>query len=144
MADAKPINVRDGSVYIDKVKVLDAVKLTMKFTPEVQTFKTLRQKGTSRRWAGHDITGEFSEYKSTRWLDDKIDEYMTKGITPVMEIQGIRDDADSDYFDNYGKGETVTVTGAVLTGDLPLMELDTGGELVQNSVSFGASNYTRS
>ena len=33
--------------------------------------------------------------------------------------------------------ESVTVTGAVITSEIPLMDIDTDGEVVKESITFG-------
>lgn len=133
----RPITLRDGSVFIDGVKVLDACKIKIVYTPEVWEGKYLGDKGTNRRWIGRDITGSLTEYKSTNWLREKINEYEKTGKTPEMTIQGIREDPGSDYYDTLGD-ERVTAMGVVLTGDIPLIELDTDGDVVKEEISFGA------
>jgi hypothetical protein len=93
-----------------------------------------------RRYVGRDITGTMDEYRSTKWLREVVDSYERDGITPELTIQGIREDKDSDFYSEFGEGEIVTITGAVLTGDINLIDLDTDGELVKDSISFGAKN----
>lgn len=140
MENRNAISLREGKVYIDGIEIIDACKLSFVYTPEVSSSKRLGSKGTDRRWIGRDITGSLTEYKSTNWIEEIIAKYESSGATPEFTIQGIREDRNSDYYAKYKKAETVTLTGVVLTGDMPLMDLDTGGELVQNSVSFGAKN----
>ena len=45
----------------------------------------------------------------------------------------------SDYYKMYGTN-TVTCVGCVLTGDLPLTMLDSGGEVVEDAISFNAKD----
>ena len=134
------ISLREGSIYIDGKKVAEAATLTINFQPEVSTHRVLGEKGMNRRWIGRDITGALTEWKSTKWLTEKIQQYEKTGATPELTIQGYRLDKNSDFYKNTKKAETVTLTGVVLTGDLPLMALDTAGELVQQTVSFGAKD----
>ena len=65
--------------------------------------------------------------------------YIANGKTPELTIQAIRTDPDSDYHETVGN-ESVTATGVVITGEIPLMDIDTGGELVKESIAFGARN----
>lgn len=141
MENRQHISLREGQAYIDGVKVLDLVSLKMVITPTVASSTTVGSKGTNRRWLGYDITGSLTEYKSTDWLEKIIAKYIKDGKTPELTIQGVRNDKNSDYYATTKKTEKITLAGVVLTGDLPLMDLDTGGELVQNTVNFGAKSY---
>ena len=136
------ISLREGRIYLDGTLIADAAPLTINFQPEVAQHRTLGEKGMNRRWIGRDVTGSMTEWKSTPWLENKIKEYEKTGVTPEFKIQGRREDKSSDYYKKYKKAETVTLTGVVLTGDLPLMALDTAGELVQQTVNFGAKNIS--
>lgn len=49
------------------------------------------------------------------------------------------EDKNSDYYKTYGTN-TVTCVGCVLTGDLPLTMLDSGGQVVEDSISFNAKH----
>lgn len=131
------ISLKEGSAFIDGVKVLEAIKLSVVVTPEVWSGRSLGEKGKSRRWLGIDVTGSLSEYKSTPWYKEKVNQYIKTGKTPEMVIQGIQDDKNSDFYEAYGS-ETVTLKGCVITGDIPIFDLDTDGEVVKNQVSFGA------
>lgn len=135
--DRDRMSLREGKAFIDGVQILDLIKLESYFTPEVVTSRSVGQKGTSRRYIGHDITGAITEYKSTPWIKDIIKKYLDSGETPKLTIQGIQDDPNSDYGKDYGRDKT-TLIGVVLTGDLPLIQLDSEGELVQNELEFGA------
>lgn len=141
MENRQHISLREGKVFLNGIQILDACKLSFVVTPEVASSKLLGDKGTNRRWIGRDITGSLTEYKSTDWIEDALAEYESSGKTPEFTIQGIRNDTNSDYYATYKKAETKTLTGVVLTGDIPLLDLDTGGELVQRTVNFGAKNY---
>jgi len=136
------ISIREGTIYLDGKKVAEAASLTINYQPEVVTHRVLGEKGVNRRWIGRDITGSMTEWKSTKWLTEKIQAYEKSGATPELKIQGYRVDKNSDFYKNTKKAETVTLTGVVLTGDLPLMALDTQGELVQQTVNFGAKDLS--
>ena len=135
------ISLRDGTVTVNGVQILEASKLSIRYKPEVGSYKSLRDKGTNRRWIGRDITGSIEEYRSTPWLLEVAKEYEENGTTPELTIQGQREDKDSDYYDIVGI-ETVTVTGCVIDGEIPLMDLDTGGDFVKDTISFGAKNMS--
>ena len=68
-----------------------------------------------------------------------IKEYEENGRTPELEVQGQREDKDSDYYEVVGI-ETVTCTGCVITGDIPIFDLDTGGDFVKDTLTLGAKN----
>ena len=131
------ISLREGSVYLDGSKVLDAVKCEVNFTPEVVESRGLKEKGLSRRWLGYDITGTITEFRTTPWLHDAIKKYIKDGVTPEFTLQGFQNDKNSDYYDNNGTIK-VTLKGVVLTGDLSLLNLDAEGELLQDEIEFGA------
>jgi hypothetical protein len=131
------VSLREGSLFLNGTKILDAVKCEAVYTPEVAESRGLKEKGLSRRWIGHDITGTITEYRTTPWVHDAIKGYIKSGVTPEFTLQGIQDDKNSDYYDKNGKIK-VTLKGVVLTGDLSLLNLDAEGELLQDEIEFGA------
>ena len=135
----KPLSLVSGKAFIDGVEVMDSIKLTFRFVPKVATYKLVGKKGTHRRWVGYDITGTMDEYKTTNRYEKIVKEYIANGKTPEFTFQGIRTDEDSDYFETVGS-ESVTITGAVITSEIPLLDIDSEGELVKESISFGARN----
>lgn len=134
-----PISLREGKVFIDGVEVMDSVKCDIKFTPDVWKGKQLGERSNSSRWLGYNITGSITRRRSTKWLDEIIKEYIKNGATPEMTIQGIMSDENSDYYATNGSYVT-TCVGCVLTGDLPLTALDSGGEVVDDAISFNAKS----
>lgn len=135
----RPVSLRDGKISIDGTIVCDAVKCEIKATPEVWTGRYLGDVTPSSRWLGLTITGTITRRRSTPWLKNTITKYLKDKITPEFTIQGTIEDPASDYYDeNGGKKETVTCVGCVLTGDISLLSLDTGGEVWEDSVSFNA------
>ena len=134
-----PISLREGHVFLDGVEIADSITCTINFTPDVWAGRQLNELTPSSRWIGYAITGTIGRRRSTRWLEDKISEYMQTHETPEMTIQGVMDDPNSDYYKTYG-ASTVTCVGCVLTGDLPLTMLDSGGEVVEDSLGFNAKD----
>lgn len=132
-----PISLREGKIFINGIEAVDSIKCEVNFTPDVWSGRQLGEKSPSRRWLGYDITGSITRRRSTNWLKECIKKYIATGATPEMTIQGIMDDANSDYYDDHGS-DTVTLVGCVLTGDLPLTRLDSGGEVVEDTISFAA------
>ena len=137
----KPLSLEEGKIFIDGVEVIDAAKLTILYQPKVWSGKMLGDKGTNRRWLGRDITGTLDEYRTTPRFNNIVAKYENDGITPELTIQGIRVHKDSDYYELSGS-ESVTLTGCVLTGDITLLSLDTDGEVVKDSISFGAKHIS--
>lgn len=137
----KPLSLEEGKIFIDGVEVIDAAKLTILYQPKVWSGKMLGDKGTNRRWLGRDITGTLDEYRTTPRFNNIVAKYESDGITPELTIQGVRVDKDSDYYELSGS-ESVTLTGCVLTGDITLLSLDTDGEVVKDSISFGAKHIS--
>ena len=134
-----PISLREGKVIIDGVEVMDGVKCEIHFTPDVWSGRQLGDKAKSSRWLGYSIAGSITRRRSTPWLKDIIKKYLATGRTPEFKIQGIMNDKTSDYFAANGS-DVVTAVGCVLTGDLPLVSLDSGGESVDDNISFSASD----
>ena len=131
------ISLREGELYLDGLKIMDSIKCEAHYTPDVSESRVLKEKGLSRRWLGHDITGSITEYRSTPWVRKAIQKYLDTGATPEFTLQGIQDDKNTDYYDENGN-ITATLLGVVLTGDLPLINLDSEGELMQDEIEFGA------
>lgn len=135
----KPLSLSEGKAYIDGIEVMDLAKVSIKFVPKVWAGKMVGKKGTNRRWIGYDIKGSLDEYKtSPRWIA-MVKKYLQDGKTPELTIQAVRTDPDSDYFDTNGS-ESVTVTGVVIDSEIALLDIDTDGEVVKDSISFGAKN----
>jgi len=137
----KPLSLKEGHIFFDGVEVIDAAKLSIKYTPTVWEGKMVGDKGTNRRWIGRDITGTLDEYRTTPRLRNLIMQYEKDGITPEITIQGTRSDPDSDYYTISGS-ETVTLSGVVFTGDIPFMDIDIDGDVVKDSIAFGAKSLT--
>lgn len=138
----RPLVLRNGKVTLDSVEVMEASKISILYQPEVATYRSLREKGVNRRWIGRDITGSLDEYRTTNWLVEAAKRYESTGVTPEFTIQATRDDKGSDFHTSHPAGECVTITGVVLTGDIPLIDLDSEGEFVKDSISFGAKDMT--
>ena len=73
------ISLRDGTVSVDGRILLEASKLSVKYKPELATYKSLRDKGVNRRYVGRDVTVDLEEYRSTSWLLDVAKQYEEKG-----------------------------------------------------------------
>ena len=134
-----PISLREGKVFISGVECMDSVKFDIKFTPDIWKGKQLGERGDSSRWLGYSISGNITRRRSTPWLKDMIAEFLKTGKTPEFTIQGIMNDENSDYYATNGS-DTVTAVGCVLTGDLSLVTLDGGGEIVEDTIAFTAKS----
>ena len=134
-----PISLREGHVYLNGVEIADSIKCEIKFTPDVWSGRQLGELTPSSRWLGYSISGSITRRRSTKWLEGEIQKYKDSHETPEMTIQGIMDDKNSDYYKKCGTN-TVTCVGCVLTGDLPLTLLDSGGDVVEDSISFNAKD----
>lgn len=135
--NTSPITAREGYVYLDGVLIADSCKFKVTFKPDVWKGKQLSEKGTNRRWIGYDVEILVEEWKTTNRYNEMVMEYVNSGKTPEVTIQGIRDDKESDYYDNNG-GEKITCIGCVPDGDVVLLDMDTEGEVVKESITFGA------
>ncbi len=132
-----PMSLREGSIFLDGVEVADSVKAEIKFTPEVWTGRTLGEKAKSSRWLGYTITVSVTRRRSTGFTKDMIKEYIASGKTPEYTIQGIMNDTNSDYYAEVGS-DVVTAVGCVRSGDMILTQLDSGGEIVEETLTFNA------
>ncbi len=134
-----PISLRDGRITIDGIVIADGVKFELKFTPDVWNGRQLGDLSPSSRWLGYAISGNITRRRSTPWLKEKVKEYMANHETPELTIQGIMEDANSDYYKEFGS-DTVTAVGCVLTGDLTLISLDSGGDVLDDNIGFNAKD----
>ena len=132
-----PISLREGKVFLDGLEVFDSVKCEIKFTPDVWTGRQLGDRSSSSRWLGYSITGSITRRRTAAWLKDTIKGYIDSGKTPEFTVQGIMNDAGSEYYDTNGS-DTVTVVGVVLTGDLNLLNLDADGQVLDDVIGFNA------
>lgn len=133
----RPLSAREGKIYLDGDLIADTCRFQAVFTPNVWEGKALSEPGTNRRYIGYDITGTLEMWRTTPLIKNKIKEYITTGATPEFTITGINDDVNSDYYDANGT-DKITLLGVVLTGDINLMDLDTDGDVIRDSLSFGA------
>ncbi len=134
-----PISLREGKVFIDGVCVVDSITCQIDVTPDVWTGRQLGEMTPSSRWLGYAVTGTITRRRSTNWLEQKIKQYKNSRETPEFTLTGLMNDASSDYYASYG-ANTVTVVGCVLTGALPLTRLDSGGEVVEDSLAFNGKD----
>lgn len=132
-----PISLREGKVFIDGIEVLDSIKCNIKFTPDVWKGRQLGEITPSSRWLGAEITGSITRRRSTPWLREAIVNYMNTKATPEFTIQGVMNDEHSDYYTDNGN-EVITLVGCVLTGDHNLIDLDSGGDVVDDNIAFNA------
>lgn len=130
-----PISLREGKIFIDGVECLDSIKCNVKFTPDVWTDRQLGEAAPSSRWLGYSISGEITRRRSNGFLKEAIKKFQKTGETPELTIQGIMNDRNSDYYKENGS-ETVTVVGCVLTGDINILSLDSGGTVVEDTLAF--------
>lgn len=130
-----PISLREGKVFLDGVEVYDAVKCSIKITPETWTGRQLGDRTPSSRWIGATITATMTRRRATKFLGSALQKYLRDGTTPEFQLTGIMDDANSDYFSAHGS-ITVTAVGCVPTGDIKLLELDADGQVLDDEISF--------
>jgi len=135
--NSSPLSAREGKVFIDNIEVADCCKFKVTFTPDVWEGKSLGKKATSRRWLGYKAKAVLEEWKTNRRFTEIVKQYIADGKTPEMTMTGISNDENSDYWDVNGEEDTVTCAGCVPTGDIDLLDLDTEGDVVKQSVEFG-------
>lgn len=135
--NSSPLSAREGKVYLDGTLVADACKFTVTFKPDVWSGKQLGKKGTNRRWIGYDIEVVVEQWKTNNLYLQKIKEYIKSGTTPEFTIHGHQIDKNSEFYEANGNLE-ITCTGCVPTGDIDLISCDTDGDVVKESITFGA------
>ena len=135
--NSSPLSARKGKVYIDGVTIADSCKFKVVFKPDVWEGKQLSEQGTNRRWIGYDIEVTLEEWKTTNRYKEMVDKYLKSGATPELTIQGIQTDKNSDFYDRNGSNK-ITCVGCVPTDDMTLSDMDTDGDVVKDSVKFGA------
>ena len=69
-----------------------------------------------------------------------IQKYRDTGIAPEFTVQGVSDDPGSDYQADSGKPLAVTVVGCVLTGDINLLDLNSDGDILKDTINFNAKD----
>lgn len=134
-----PISLREGKIFIDGVECFDSVVCTINVTPETWTGRQLGETTMSTRWLGVTVSGSITRRRSTAWLSDAIKRYLNNKETPEFTIQGLMNDENSDYYAENGS-IVVTCVGCVLTGDLNLINLDSGGQVVDDVIAFNAKD----
>ena len=128
---------KEDKIYLDGVLIADTCKFQVVFKPDVWSGKQLSEPGTNRRWIGYDIEVTIEEWKTTRRYRNMIDSYLKDGKTPELTIQGVQTDKNSDFYAT-NKSEKVTCIGCVPTDDINLIDMDTDGDVVKESIKFGA------
>ena len=131
-----PISVSQGKVLINGVEVGDGFSCKFKFTPKTWSGTFLGEMTENTRWLGGSWSGEMSRGRTNGFIKDAIKNFLETGITPEITIQGIANDKGSDYYAETGKEDVVTAVGCVLTGDLTLLDLDTGGDILKDTIQF--------
>lgn len=132
-----PISLREGHAFIDGVEVMDGIVCRINFTPETWSGKQIGERSNSTRWLGYSISVTITRRRSTNFLKDAIQQYLDTGATPEFTVQGIMDDENSDYYEEFGS-DTVTAVGCVITSEIPLTALDSGGDVVEDTITLSA------
>jgi hypothetical protein len=135
-----PISVRDGKVFIDGVEVMDGATCTITITTDTWTGRFLGDRTPSTRMLGYSVKGTITRGRTTAFLKDYIQKYRDTGITPEFTVQGVSDDPGSDYQADSGKPLAVTVVGCVLTGDINLLDLNSDGDILKDTINFNAKD----
>lgn len=132
----------EGKLYLDGEEVIEAKSVNIKITINSTTSKTLGAKHSKTRTNGYDVSVSITRYKVNKFSLKLIKDYLDKGKTPEFTIQAINNDSGSDFFKNLGE-DTVTVTGAVPTGDLNLLDLDASStDNVEETITFTGGTIT--
>ena len=127
---------------MDGETVLDAVKFKIVSTPEVSNPKSLGERSYGARYmsVSHKVT--VTAYRTTkkyRKAYTKVHGYRRN--IRHLQFEGVSNDKYSDYYDTNGI-DTVTATGCVITNDVSWLDLDSGGDFVQDEIEMSAYNVT--
>lgn len=132
-----PLSAREGKVYLDGVLIADTCKFQVVFKPDVWSGKQLSEPGPTVAGLVTILRSPLRNGKTTRRYRNMIDSYLKDGKTPELTIQGVQTDKNSDFYAT-NKSETVTCVGCVPTDDINLIDMDTDGDVVKESIKFGA------
>ena len=141
-AKVNPQLKSEGKLFLDGEHCLSAKGINIKATLNNSTSKCLGDKSPSHRNVSYDLASTVTRYKVEPFGKKVILNYIEKGITPEFTIQAMNNDAGSDFFKQFGD-DTVTVTGAVLSGDLSLIDLDASStDYVEETLNFVGGKLT--
>lgn len=135
-----PISVNEGKAFFNGVEVMDSMALKITFTPKTWTGQFLGDRTPSTRWLGYSIKVEVTRGRSNTFLKDAIAEYRKTGKTPEITISGICSDPGSDYIAEGNGPISVTAMGCVPTSDISLLELNTDGDILKDTITFNAKD----
>lgn len=140
MADpnVKRMSAKEGRAFRGSEEVLSMISLEAVVALETTSKRVIGQRGMTHKVIGYDVTGTITQFKSTAWIRDSIKTYVNTGVFPTFDMQAVMDDPDSDYFENNGS-DRVQFIGVQLTGDLPVVSLDSDGEEIEEEVTFSAA-----
>ena len=131
----------EGKVFLDGEELFYATKVSIKATLTNAKSKPLGSKTSKSRNVGYELATEITGYKVNPFGANILKKYIDKGITPTFTIQALNNDKNSDFFNKYGN-DVITVTGAVLSGDITLIDLDASAtDYVQETLKFEGHRF---
>jgi len=132
------ISMTEGRVFVNGEERTNTVSCTANFTINTAEVPVLGARTIGDKALTYKITGTLTEYKATKWLIEYCKKFQEEGTIELFDIQGVTDDKNSDYSKKYGT-DRITLKDCVLTGDIPLFNIDATGEVVTDEISFTAN-----
>lgn len=131
------MNLADGSIFVDGDEKTNGVSLEVVFTINSAEVPILGRRNIGDKALTYKITGTLTEYKATDWLINYCKNFQNNGKVKPFDIQATLKDKNSRYYKDNGE-DRIALKNCVLTGDIPIFNLDVGGEVVQNEINFTA------
>lgn len=126
-----------GIIYFNGKKREDGVKFNLKANVETHQSKVLSQPGKTTRTTGISYSGQLTFRKTSPWLITYINNIREHGEAQPFTLQFIVSDPGSDYYKKHG-AQRLTAIDCMLTGDIPLIEADADGDIINETLDFTA------
>lgn len=131
------ISMKAGRVFISGEEKTNTVSANIVFAINTAEVATLGNRGMGDKQISYKITGTLNEYKATKWLYDYCKAFQNGENLEPFDIQGVVEDKQSYYYRENGT-DRITVKGCILTGDIPIFNMDAEGEVARDEISFTA------
>lgn len=131
------ISLTEGRIIVDGEVRTNAISAKATFTINTVAVKALGARNEGNKPTGYKIAGSLVQYKVSRWLIDICKEYQNTGILKPFDLQGVIEDKASMYYRENGVTRD-TFVNCMLTGDIPIFDINSQGETMTEEISFTA------
>lgn len=143
MAKIKPMLKCKGSVTFNGEELFSVETAQVVATINSNKHKSLGNDSSTTRIINADLKTTLKRYKVDNYVLNLYKNYISKGVTPELTLVLQNNDKSSSYFDKYKKNNTITIKGAVPTGDITLMDLDaSSSDFVEEELTFEGGTLT--